>query len=224
MNTTATSPGPQALADEASLYTRLGGYDAIAAQRTQPNDGLFMTYPIHSIDNAPEGARETLAEAMRAFGFIPNLLGAMAGAPNLLKTYLSVGALFDQSSLSATERQVVMLATSYENDCEYCMGAHTAISAMQKVPNEVVGAIRDGKPIADNKLEALRRFTAGIVTSRGWPSKADSDGFHQAGYSQAQALEVVLGIGLKTLANYTNHIAATPLDKAFAKVAWKKPS
>lgn len=37
-----------------------------------------------------------------------------------------------------------------------------------------------------------------------------------------QVLEVVLGIGIKTLSNYTNHIAGTPLDEACAKAAWSK--
>ena len=183
-----------------------------------------MRYAVHTIDTAPDRAKETLAGAEKSFGFIPNLLGTMAEAPELLKTYLAVGALFDETSFTPTERQVVMLATSYENGCEYCMGAHTAISSMQKVPDAVVLAIRDGRPIADPKLEALRRLTAAVVASRGWPDEADLTAFHRAGYGQAQVLEVILGVGLKTFANYANHIAGTPLDKAFAKAAWKKPA
>lgn len=183
-----------------------------------------MNYAVHTIGTAPDRARETLAGAEKSFGFIPNLLGTMAESPELLKTYPAIGALFDQTSFTPTERQVVMLATSHENRCEYCMGAHTAIASMQKVPDDVVQSIRDGRPIADPKLEALRRLTAAVVASRGWPDEADLAAFHRAGYGQAQVLEVILGIGLKTFANYANHIAGTPLDKAFAKAAWKKPA
>jgi alkylhydroperoxidase family enzyme len=86
----------------------------------------------------------------------------------------------------------------------------------------VVQAIRNGRPIADKKLEALRRFTAAVVTSRGWPSDADTGAFLNAGYGRQQVLEVVLGVGIKTLSNYTNHIADTPLDQAFATAAWSK--
>ena len=46
--------------------------------------------------------------------------------------------------------------------------------------------------------------------------------FLNAGYTRTQVLEVVLGVGVKTLSNYTNHIADTPLDAAFAKAAWSK--
>lgn len=183
-----------------------------------------MTYPIHSIETAPVESKEALAGAKKAFSFVPNLLATMASAPPLLKTYLAVGALFDETSFSATERQVVLLATSFENGCAYCMGAHTAISGMQKVPDDVVQSIRDGRPIANLKLEALRRFTAAIVTTRGWPSVEDLAVFRGAGYTQVQSLEVVLGVGLKTFSNYTNHLAQTPLDAAFAASSWSKPA
>ena len=177
-----------------------------------------MTYAIYSISTAPDAAKETLAGIQKAFGFIPNLFGTMAGAP-VLKTYLAVGELFDETSFTSTERQVVMLTTSYENGCEYCVGAHTALSAMQKVPDVVVHAIRDGRPIEDPKLG---RFTSSIVTTRGRASEAETTAFHDAGYSQLQALEVVLGVGFKTIANYANHLASTPVDAAFAMASWTK--
>ncbi|HBY59178.1 MAG TPA: carboxymuconolactone decarboxylase [Solibacterales bacterium] len=170
---------------------------------------------------APEPAREVLAQARKNFGFIPNLLGNMANAPTLLKAYLAVGALFDQTSLTATERQVVLLTVSTENACGYCVAAHTAISGMQKVSSQVVNAIRDGEPIADSKLEALRIFTREVVERRGWPSATSYERFLDAGYTSEQALEVVLGVGMKTLSNYTNHLARTPLDPQFAPAAWE---
>lgn len=170
--------------------------------------------------SAPEKAREVLSQARKKFGFVPNLLGNMAHAPALLKAYLTVSSLFDETSLTATERQVVLLAASAENNCGYCVAAHTAIASMQKVPNHVVAAIRNREPIADTKLEALRRFVEETVEARGWPSDSARQGFFAAGYTEAQALEVVLGIGMKTLSNYTNHLTETPLDQAFSKVAW----
>ena len=181
-----------------------------------------MNYTVHSIDTAPEAAKEVLARTQKSYGFLPNLLGVMAEAPALLKAYRTLTDLFEETSFSPSERQVVLLTTSYENGCEYCVAAHSVIAGMQKVPDSVVQAIRDGKPIADRKLETLRRFTAAIVTSRGLPSEADIAAFLQAGFTQAQILEVVLGVGMKTLSNYTNHIAGTPLDRAFAKAAWSK--
>lgn len=170
--------------------------------------------------SAPEKAKEVLALARKKYGFLPNLLGNMAHAPALLKAYVTLSSLFDETSLTATERQVVLLAASAENKCGYCVAAHTAVASMQGVPAPVVNAIRNREPIADRKLEALRKFAEDMVVSRGWPSDSTRRGFLAAGYTETQALEVVLGIGMKTLSNYTNHLAETPLDEAFAKAAW----
>lgn len=170
---------------------------------------------------APEAARDVLGQAKQNYGFIPNLLGNMANAPALLRAYLAVGALFEQTSFSATERQLVLLTVSAENACGYCVAAHTAIAGMQKVSPEIVQAVRDNQEIADPKLQALRNFTREVVTGRGWPSAAAIERFQEAGYTGAQALEVVLGVGMKTLSNYTNHIVETPLDPQFAGAAWE---
>lgn len=178
-----------------------------------------MNWEPLNTQNAPEAAREVLAGAEKKYGFVPNLLGNMAHAPALLKAYLAVGELFEQSSLSPTERQVVLLATSRKNNCEYCLAAHTVIAAMQQVPADVVEAVTNNRPIADRKLEALRRYVTETVESRGWPSEEARRQFEKAGYTGAQALEVILGIGMKTLSNYTNHLAGTEIDPAFAEAA-----
>jgi uncharacterized peroxidase-related enzyme len=181
-----------------------------------------MSYPVHTIETAPESARDTLFAARKAYGFIPNLLAVMAEAPALAKGYTTLSRIFDESSFSPAERQVVLLTVSYENECTYCVAAHSVIAGMQKVPADVVQAIRSNRPIADNRLEALRRYTSAIVTKRGWPTEADTAMFEAAGYARQQALEVVLGVGLKTLSNYMNHVAHPPLDQAFARAEWSK--
>ncbi|MCO5168698.1 MAG: carboxymuconolactone decarboxylase family protein [Planctomycetes bacterium] len=179
-----------------------------------------MTHPVHDLESAPAEAQETLAKVRRRLGFVPNLLGTMADAPPLLDAYLSLASAFEQTSFDATERQVVLLAASRANACEYCVAAHTVIAAGQGVADGVLAALRAGEPLQDGKLEALRRFTVAVVVSRGWPDPAAQQAFQAAGYGPRQALEVVLGVGLKTLSNYTNHLAGTRLDDAFAGAAW----
>lgn len=180
--------------------------------------------PVQGIESAPSASRDMLKAAQAKLGFVPNLFGVFANAPALLEGYLALSGIFDKTSLSPTERQVVLLATSFENGCDYCMAAHTAIAGMQKVDQGVIGALRENQPIADAKLEALRSFAAETVRTRGWPSSESVARFTSAGYSPAQALEVVLGIGVKTISNYVNHLAGTPLDAAFAPAKWSKPA
>lgn len=177
---------------------------------------------MHTVSTAPAASRELLASAQKAFGFVPNLLATMAEAPALLKGYVTLSRIFEESSLSATERQLVLLTVSFENNCAYCMAAHTVIAGMQHVPADVVDAVRAGRPIADGKLQALRQLTTAIVASRGWPSDDHITAFTAAGYGAQQVLEVVLGVGIKTMSNFTNHLAATPLDGAFAPASWTR--
>ena len=70
----------------------------------------------------------------------------------------------------------------------------------------------------------MRAFTIRVISQRGWLSEEDIGEFISAGYGQSQILEVVLGVAMKTISNYTDHIAGTELDAAFADFAWQKPS
>lgn len=183
----------------------------------------MSTLRVHTIESAPEGSRETLAQTEKALGFVPNLFGVFAESPALLKAYASVGALFDSTSFTPTERQVVLLSVSLENECDYCMAAHSTIAQMQKLPEEVVAALRNDEPIADPKLQALSVFTRRVVRRNGWVSSDDVQEFLGAGFGQAQILDVILGVGMKILSNYTNHIGETPLDSAFQPQVWTAP-
>lgn len=179
-----------------------------------------MAFKIHNENTASTPAAELLKKAKEKYGFVPNLLGTMAEAPALLKAYMTLAGIFDETSFSATEKQIVLLAVSLANGCSYCMAAHSAIAGMQGVPEDVIQALREDTPIRDQKLETLRRLAHNIAETRGYPSESAVKNFLDAGYTQAQFLEVILGVGMKTLSNYTNHIAQTPLDEAFKKVEW----
>lgn len=179
-------------------------------------------YKLYNESTAPEAARENLKKAKAKYGFLPNLLAVMSESPALLEAYLTLGNLFDQTSFSSTERQVILLTISRENDCRYCVSAHSTVAEMTKVPATVIEAIRQGRSIPDSKLEGLRRFVVEVVNTRGWPSEGTIQAFFNAGYSAKQVFEVVLAVGFKTLSNYTNHIANTPLDAAFQAKEWQK--
>jgi len=180
-----------------------------------------MTYfDTHTIKSAPDGARPLLNQASGMFGFVPNLLGTMAEAPALLEGYMTLSGIFDKTELNDTERQIVLMTNNRLNNCGYCMAAHTVISRAAGVPADVIEALRSNAPLADSRLEALRSFAEVINETRGWPSDADVEGFLAAGYSRQSVLEVILGTALKVMSNYTNHVAATELDKAFAGAAW----
>ncbi len=179
-------------------------------------------FTIHTKESAPEAARETLEQVEAAYGFLPNLMATMAESPALAEAYFTLSSLFEKTTLTPVERQVVLLSASRENDCHYCVAAHTGGARRARVPAPVIEALRAGAKLPDGKLEALRRFTIAVVGKRGRLDDDEVEAFREAGYTRANLLEVILGAGLKTLSNYTNHIAKTPLDRAFAPMEWRK--
>lgn len=182
-------------------------------------------FNIHSIAQAPVAARSLLEGAQQKFGFIPNLLGSFAESPATLQAYLELGALMGKTALTPVEQQVVLLAASAENHCTYCVAAHSVIAKqMVKADAAIVDALRELQPLPDRKLEALAVFTRAVVKQRGHIDAKVLDDFIGAGYSLAQVLDVVLGVTMKTLSNYANHIMHTPLDVQFQAQAWDAPS
>ncbi|HXG31900.1 MAG TPA: carboxymuconolactone decarboxylase family protein [Bryobacteraceae bacterium] len=155
------------------------------------------------------------------FGFVPNLIGVLAESPAALKGYLALADAFAASSLSPVEQQVVLLTTSLENRCTYCVAAHSMLYRHSGGDEASLRALRDGEPLADPRLEAVRSFTRRVVENRGWVDEETVRAFLDAGFTRAQVLEVILGITQKTLSNYTNHVAETPVDNAFANFAWQ---
>lgn len=168
---------------------------------------------------ASEPARTALDRVQKQYGFTPNLYRIFANAPNSIDAYLSVSEAFGHGTLDATERNVVALAVSRENGCHYCVAVHSAVADMQKDSSSITDAIRDGRPIDDAKLEALRQLAQALVRGRGH-AEAEVRAFLKAGYRPEQVLEVLVGVAMKTLSNYANHLVDTPLDDVFSKRKW----
>ena len=184
---------------------------------------MINLFPLHDETTAPEAARDALVATKRNFGMIPNLERVMANAPALLAAYSAAWDLFDTTSLSPNERQVVYQTANFENECDYCVPWHTYLAKRTKMAPQDVEALRTGARLSDPKLDALRTFARQLIHNRGKVGQADLAAFFDAGYGERQALEVVLGLAVKTMSNYTNSIAGTPLDDAVKKLAWRKP-
>ena len=168
------------------------------------------------VENAPEKSRPLLEKIEKSFKFIPNLFGVFANSPVLLEGYLGLEGVFEKGSLSGVERQIVLLATSVENSCKYCTAAHsTLLKAFLHVPAEVVSAVRSNVPVSDPKLNALVALTKEIVSERGHVRAQVMENFLAAGYRKDQVLEILIGVALKTMSNYLDHISPTELDQAF---------
>lgn len=167
---------------------------------------------------APGAQKEVLDTALKQVGFIPNMYANMANAPAMLSTYLHGYGLFrKESGLKPAEQEVVFLAVSQVNGCDYCTAAHSMMAdKMSGVPKDVLQAIRDHKQIPDSKLAALYATVTELVKTHGRPSAATVKTFLDAGYQERDLLYIVLAIAVKTLSNFSNHAFATEVDERFA--------
>lgn len=156
---------------------------------------------------------------------MPNLQTFMAESPALLNSYGAVWEIFGkQAGLSPVEQKVVLLTVNYENNCHYCMAGHSTLAGMVKMYAATLIALREGTSVPDAKLQALWEFTGKVVTLRGFVTDADIEAFLTAGYTKANVFDVITGVALKVMSNYTNHITHTPLDDFMKANAWTHPN
>ncbi|PCR94363.1 carboxymuconolactone decarboxylase family protein [Pseudomonas sp. 91RF] len=172
---------------------------------------------LHTLQSAPEAARPFLENAQKNSGFIPNLLAVLANAPAALETYVTVSALNGKAELSLAEREVVQLIAATNHGCDFCVAGHTAVALNKaKLPQEVVSALRERATVPEQKLETLAAFTREVIATRGNVSEQTYNQFKAAGYTEGNALEVILGVSLATLCNFANVFADTPLNPELA--------
>ena len=168
---------------------------------------------IQTPDSAPTEAKERLLTAQKNSGFLPNLLGVLANAPTALETYQVVSGINARNSLSAAEREVIQITAATRNGCGFCVAGHTALARKKvQMPEELLQALRGTKALSDPKLNALALFTLAVIDQKGQVSDTELQHFLGAGYTQANVLEVVLGVSLATLCNYANNVAQTPIN------------
>lgn len=183
----------------------------------------MFTY--HTLDTAPDASKPAIDQSVAAFGFLPKLHQVLAEAPATYQLYNTAFGLFaSATTLSPLEQQVVMMTANVENRCHYCTAGHSMLMALKGMPQAVIDALRDGTPLADARLEALRGFTRRLIETRGHVGDDALAAFLAAGYDRRQALEVLTGLAAKLISNYTNALAHTDLDDPVKPYAWVHPA
>lgn len=182
---------------------------------------MSFKFQVHRPDTAPEASRPLLDGLQRELGMIPNLAASMAESPELLRGFLDIREVFYGGTFDAGEIQVLALTNAYENGCRYCMALHSRLAANAGVEKPVIAALRRGQtPRDDARLAALSDFSRALVRKRGHVSEADVDAFAAAGFTKAQALEVVLGVAVSVLPNFAHQLTDGPIDDAFRSTLW----
>jgi uncharacterized peroxidase-related enzyme len=181
--------------------------------------------PLRTPEDAPEEARDRLLAAQKNNGFLPNLVRLLANAPTALETYQVVSGINARAGLTLAEREAVQITAAATHGCGFCVAGHTAIATKKAgLDQPTVEALRGVETPADPRLAAVAAFTSAVIASRGAVSDADLAAFKAAGFTDASALEVVLGVSLATLCNFANNLGQPELNPELAQFRWDGPA
>lgn len=164
------------------------------------------------VNTKNQGIFDTLQQKL---GFVPNLYATYAHSDTALENYLNFSNA--PTSLKAKEKEVVNLAVSQVNDCNYCLAAHTAIGKMNGFTDEQILELRAGKASFDSKLDALAKLAKNVTENRGRASKDIIDNFLKSGYTKGNLIDTIVLVGDKTISNYIHNTTQVAID--FPEVA-----
>ena len=177
-------------------------------------------FPVHTAADAPVAARPSLEALQSAFGFLPNIAGAMATSPVLIGSLVSVFGKVHGGSFTEPQIQVLLLTNAVTNAAPWAVAFHSALALQQGVEAGDVAAIRSGGTPQDPKLAALSGLARTLIERRGKLDAADHDDFFRAGFTPEHLLELVAVSAASTITNYTANVAQPPLEAQFAEHRW----
>jgi alkylhydroperoxidase family enzyme len=183
-------------------------------------DVTMQRFNLQTIETAPEKSKPALKALEERFGFLPNALATMANNPVLLNGFVGIFGSFHGGSFDEIEKQVLLLTNAVTIKCPWTVAAHSTFAIEDGIAESEVKAIRDGRLPRDPKYAALSALTKALIENRGNVSDVDIDAFVSAGYSKAQILEVVTGVGISTVAATTTNMAGTPIEERLQPQAW----
>ena len=160
----------------------------------------------------------TLSQLKASLGKVPNLFITLANAPVALDGYLALSKTLSRGRLTARQREILALAIAHENECQYCLSAHTALAEAVGVSASEALKARLGK--SDDPFErALASFAKDVVRHRGLVPDQGLELAQKAGIDDGLMLEIVANVAAHTLTNYANRLADTEIDTPVVEVS-----
>jgi uncharacterized peroxidase-related enzyme len=165
-----------------------------------------------SIADATEASRPMLNAVKAQLGVVPNVFLVAANSPAALSSYTGMLGALAKGRLPAPTHERIALAVAEANGCDYCLSAHTYLGKhVARLDDAEMNANRAGKS-NDSKADAAVRFARNFMETRGHVGDADIRAARDAGYDDAQIVEIVQHVALNTWTNYLNSVAQTEID------------
>jgi uncharacterized peroxidase-related enzyme len=190
-------------------------------------DGLAMTKPpiartpIPDIAALPEDIRARILNVQEKSGFIPNVFLMLAHRPAEFRAFMAYhDTLMDKAEgLSKAEREMIVVAVSSRNQCQYCVVAHGAILRIRAKNALIADQIAANWRKADLsvKQKAMLEFALKVTDRANEVNDADHEALREAGFDDEAiwdiaAIAAFFGMSNR-LANVTN---LRPNDEFYA--------
>lgn len=135
-------------------------------------DKPISRFPVPEIADLPEDLREMILAVQEKAGFVPNVFLTLAHRPDELRAFMAYhdALMLREGGLTAADREMIVVATSSDNSCHYCVVAHGAILRIRaKQPT-----IADQVAINYRKADITPRQTAMLDFALKVSNDADS--------------------------------------------------
>ncbi len=164
-----------------------------------------------------DAEQKALLEAIQSkLGMVPNFLGVLAHSPDALKAFLGLHGIAESGRLDPPTRERIALAVAQSNACEYCLSAHDAIGRKAGLTGSEIEANRAGTS-QDAKAAAAVTFAKALNEHLGEVTQAELDAVRDAGYDDAEIVEIITHVGMNILTNLIGKASRVDID--FPKVS-----
>ncbi|MDX1490246.1 MAG: peroxidase-related enzyme [Pseudohongiellaceae bacterium] len=160
-----------------------------------------------------------LYEAIQSqLGVVPNFLKVFANSPAALRAFLGLHSIAGEGSLDPQTRERIALGLAEQNECQYCVSAHTAIGRKAGLSPEEIDANRAGGS-QDAKARVAVQLARSLAQNKGEVATSELLAARNAGYSDAEIVEIITHVGLNLLTNILGKASRVEID--FPKVELK---
>ncbi len=167
-------------------------------------------------DNVANNEQAELFAAIKSnLGIVPNFLRVFANSPDALKAFLGFHHIASNGSLDAATRERIALTLAQRNECAYCLSAHTAIGRKTGLNTDEINSNRNGDS-QDAKAAVAVKFARSLVEHLGDVTTAEVQELRDAGFSDADIVEIITHTGINLLTNILSKASRVEID--FPKV------
>jgi uncharacterized peroxidase-related enzyme len=177
-------------------------------------------FPVPDMKALPEDVRSRILAVQEKSGFVPNVFLALAHRPEEFRAFFAYhDALMEKpGGLSKAEREMIVVATSGANDCQYCVVAHGAILRI-RARNPLVAdqvAVNYRKADITPRDRAMLDFAMKVALDSGAIGDADYEALKAQGFTQDDAWDIAAIAAFFALSNrLANASSMRPNDEFY---------